>query len=437
MNRLPASSVASTSESAGPELEYPAYCPSVPRDYDELKIPHSLLWSLMLRHLRLHGVSSFSSLSSKMKLSPSVIQLLFEELRGHQLVQVKGMNGLDYSFDLTEAGRRLAAERTEISKYAGAAPVSLDEYFTAVRAQAAKVKVSRGELRAAFADLVMPDSLLDQLGPALVSQLSLFLYGPTGNGKTSYSERLTRIYQDSIVVPYALEVDGQIVTVYDPVIHRRAGIEHSNLDPRWVVCQRPCVTAGGELATSMLDLHFDETSGTYVAPLQVKANDGIFVIDDFGRQIISPRELLNRWVAPLDRRVDYLNLSYGVKFAIPFEQLVVFSTNLNPADLADEAFLRRIPNKVYVGDVDDHTFDLIFEREAQKQEVPCNADTTETLRWLCKLHSGDYLRACYPGDICRILHWISEYEGRPVEVTKTELERAIMLYFARSHQRRD
>jgi predicted ATPase with chaperone activity len=372
-----------------------------------------------------------------MKLSAPIIQLLFEEMRKQQLVQVKGMTGLDYSFELTELGRRFAAENTEISRYAGPAPVSLHEYFSAVRAQAAEVKVNRTVLRAALADLIVPDSLLDQLGPALVSQQSLFLYGPTGNGKTSYSERLTRIYQDSIVMPYALEVDGQIITVYDPVIHQRVMIDNPDLDSRWVVCRRPCITAGGELAASMLDLHFDETSGTYVAPLQVKANNGIFVIDDFGRQAISPRELLNRWIAPLDRRVDYLNLSYGTKFEIPFELLVVFSTNLNPADLADEAFLRRIPNKVYVGDVDDQTFDIIFEREARKQEIAYNADTVETLRWLCKLHAGDYLRACYPGDICRILHWIAEYEGRPVEVTKTELERAVMLYFARSHQRRD
>jgi len=437
MNRLRGSLIASTLGSADSELQHPSYCPSVPRDYDELKIPHSLLWGLMLRHLRMHGTSSFSSLSGKMKVSPAIVQLLFEEMREQHLVQVKGMTGLDYSFDLTEAGRRLAAERTEISKYAGATPVSLDEYFSAVRAQAAKLRVSRSELRAAFADLVVPDSLLDQFGPALISQQSLFLYGPTGNGKTSYSERLTRIYQDSIIMPYALEVDGQIITVYDPVIHRRITIEIPDLDPRWVVCQRPCIISGGELVTSMLDLHFDQTSGTYVAPLQVKANGGIFIIDDFGRQAISPRELLNRWVGPLDRRIDYLSLSYGIKFAIPFELLVVFSTNLNPADLADEAFLRRIPNKVYVGDVDDQTFDLIFEREAQKQAIAFSADTAETLRWLCKLHSGDYLRACYPGDICRILHWIGEYEGRPPEVTKTELERAVMLYFARSHQRRD
>jgi predicted ATPase with chaperone activity len=367
-----------------------------------------------------------------MKISPSIVQHLFEELRKQQAIEVKGREGLDYSFDLTEAGRAFAAERTEACRYAGPAPVSLNEYFRAVRAQAAKVKVSRTELRTAFDDLVVSDLLLDQLGPALVSQRSLFLYGPTGNGKTSYSERLIRIYQDSVLVPYALEVDGQIITVYDPVVHHRLATDNSNLDPRWVVCQRPGITAGGELVPSMFDLRSDDTSGTYVAPLQVKANNGILVIDDFGRQVISPRELLNRCMIPLDRRVDYLNLSYGMKFEVPFELLVVFSTNLDPADLADEAFLRRIPNKVYVDNVDDQTFDRIFVHEAIKQEIPYNSEIAETMRRLCKLHGGEYLRACYPADICNILHWISEYEGRPIEATKAELERGIRLYFTRN-----
>jgi hypothetical protein len=222
------------------------------------------------------------------------------------------------------------------------------------------------------------------------------------------------------------------MTVYDPVVHQRLPLEIHGLDPRWIVCRRPCVTAGGELATSMLNIRYDESSGTYVAPPQVKANNGVFIIDDFGRQAISPRELLNRWMAPLDRRVDYLSLSYGIKFEIPFELLLVFSTNLSPEDLADEAFLRRIPNKVYVGEVDDRMFDLIFERETSRQRIPVEPDSAQRLRHLCKLHTGEELRACYPGDICRILHWISRYEERPVHMSGSELERAVALYFARS-----
>jgi predicted ATPase with chaperone activity len=432
MNRFQAPSDPSSRENLRYELEYPAYFPSVPREIDELKVSPSLLTDLMLRHLRTYGVSSFRSLAGSMKLSSSIVQTLFEHLRKQQLVDVKGTTGLDYSFALTEAGRHLAAERSEMSRYTGPAPVSLEEYLRAVRAQVAKVKVNRAELRAALADLVVSDSLLDQLGPALVSQWSLFLYGPTGNGKTSYSERLIRIYQDSVVVPYAVEVDGQIMTVFDPVVHHALPVENHVLDPRWVVCQRPCITTGGELVLNMLDLRFDNTSGTYVAPLQVKANNGIFIIDDFGRQAISPREMLNRWMAPLSRRVDYLSLSYGIKFEVPFELLVVFSTNLSPDDLADEAFLRRIPNKVFVSDIDDKTFDVIFEREATKQNVPWQTDSAEQLRKLCKLQGGGQLRACYPGDICRILHWISEYEECPIEAANAEFERAVSLYFARS-----
>lgn len=431
MNILQDVSGTSLVESIEVTLKQPSHCPSAPRNLADLKISHSLLTDLMLRHLRTHGVSSFSSLNTHMKISPSIIHVLFEQMRKQQLVEVKGLTGQDYSFDLTTAGRNLAAERSQMCNYVGPAPVSLDEYSCAVKAQAAKLKVNRAGLRRAFADLVVSDSLLDQLGPALVSQQSLFLYGPTGNGKTSYSERLLRVYQDSVVVPYAVEVDAQIITIYDPVVHRTVPIDSPGLDPRWVVCRRPYITAGGELVAGLLDLQFDKTSGTYLAPLQMKANDGILVIDDFGRQAISPRELLNRWILPLDRRADYLSLSYGMKFEIPFELLVVFSTNLDPLDLVDDAFLRRLPNKVYVGDVEDQIFDLIFEREIGQQNIAAEAGNAEQLRRLCKLHSDGGLRACYPGDICRILLWISEYEERPVKITTTELERAVELYFTR------
>lgn len=434
MNVLRKFSDASLTESADLKLKDPSHSPSAPRKLSDLKISHSVITDLMLRHLRTRGVSSFSSLNTSLKISPSIIHVLFEQLRKQQLVEVKGLTGQDYSFDLTTAGRNLAAERSQMCNYVGPAPVSLDEYSSAVKAQAAKLKVNRAGLRTAFADLVVSDSLLDQLGPALVSQQSLFLYGPTGNGKTSYSERLVRVYEDSVVVPYAVEVDAQIIAVYDPAVHRRLPMDTRGLDPRWVVCRRPYITAGGELVASLLDLQFDKTSGTYLAPVQMKANNGILVIDDFGRQTISPRDLLNRWILPLDRRVDYLSLSYGMKFEIPFELQVVFSTNLDPLDLVDDAFLRRIPNKVYVGDVEDQIFDRIFELETAQQNIAGDAGSAEHLRRLCKSHNNSGLRACYPRDICRILLWISEYEERPVKITKAELERAVELYFARRPQ---
>jgi predicted ATPase with chaperone activity len=280
--------------------------------------------------------------------------------------------------------------------------------------------------------MVLPDRLLDQLGPAIISQTSIFLYGPTGSGKTSLAERMLRVYQDAVLVPYAVEVDGQIIQLYDPVVHEAIELNDQEIDPRWVLCKRPCVVTGGELAPSMLELRLDESSGIYAAPLQMKANNGVLVVDDFGRQLMSPRELLNRWIVPLDRRVDYLALRYGVKFQIPFEMLVVFATNLDPRELADEAFLRRLHNKVYVEAVEPHLFDEIFRRVATARNIPFEADSADYLRKLCFREGSMELRACYPADICDILVSISNYEGRPARMSKADLERAVALYFAQT-----
>ena len=203
------------------------------------------------------------------------------------------------------------------------------------------------------------------MGPSLIGHQSLFLYGGTGNGKTSIAERILRIYHDAVVVPYAVEVDGHIITLFDPVVHRQLPFHDDLLDPRWAVCKRPCITVGGELSAAMLELRLDESTRVFISPCQMKANNGILIIDDFGRQMLSPRDLLNRWIVPLDRRVDYLTLSSGMKFQVPFELMVVFSTNLDPHDLADEAFLRRIQTKVLVENVSAEVFDEIFRRVMQ------------------------------------------------------------------------
>jgi SpoVK/Ycf46/Vps4 family AAA+-type ATPase len=404
----------------------------MPETPEKLGIPRSLVIDLVMRRVYLSGLSNFQSLSAALKLSTSVIEILFRELRQQQLIEVKGMTGNDYNFTLTSAGRDLAAERYRITHYAGPAPVSLEDYHAATKAQAAKIRVDRKSLRQMLSDLVLTDHLLDQLGPALISQTSIFLYGPTGCGKTSLAERLLRVYQDAILVPYAVEVDGQVVQLYDPVVHEAIeGIEQE-FDPRWVLCRRPCVIAGGELVTGMLDLRLDEATGIYAAPVQMKANNGVFVIDDFGRQLVSPRELLNRWMVPLDRRVDYLALRYGVKFKIPFEILVVFSTNLDPRELADEAFLRRLQNKVFVEPVDGATFDEIFRRVVAARNLACDPDSAEYLRKLCMREGSLELRACYPNDVCNIIVAIGRYENRPARVTRADLERAVTLYFAQS-----
>jgi Cdc6-like AAA superfamily ATPase len=408
-----------------------AFAPSIPADFDSLGISQALVLDLMLRRMLIEGFSNLQTLSRKLRLSVPIVDLTFRHMRQQQLVEVKGMAGNDYNFVLSQAGRMLASERFQITQYAGAAPVSLKDYHAATKAQAARVEIDRGTLRYVFHDLVVSDQLLDQLGPALISQNSIFIYGPTGNGKTSLAERMLRVYRDEVLIPHAIEVDNQIISVYDPVVHQALDHQDLELDPRWLLCKRPCLVVGGELVPSMLELRLDEASGIYAAPLQMKANNGIFIIDDFGRQLMSPRDLLNRWIVPLDRRVDYLSLRYGVKFQIPFELMVVFSTNLDPADLADEAFLRRIQSKIYVEAVDAVSFDEIFKRVVKAKEMPAEADSAEYLRKLCLKDGRTELRACYPMDICNILKSIGEYERRPPVMTKPELERATSVYFAR------
>ncbi|MBM3724764.1 MAG: AAA family ATPase [Acidobacteria bacterium] len=413
-------------------VEYPRFNPHPPQDYDSLDIPQTLVVDLMVRRLMLEGFSSIHSLCDSLKLSARIIEQTFRHLRQQQLVEVKGMSGNDYQFVLSQAGKQLASDRFQVSQYAGACPVSLKEYSQAVRAQTARVRIDRTSLRRAFSDLVIRESLLDQLGPALISQNSIFLYGPSGNGKTSVAERMLRVYGDYILIPHAIEVDGQIISLYDPVVHEAVQADHPDLDPRWVLCRRPCIIVGGELVPSMLELRLDDSTGIYAAPLQLKASNGIFIVDDFGRQLISPRDLLNRWIVPLDRRVDYLTLRYGVKFQVPFEMMVVFSTNLDPRDLADEAFLRRIQNKVLIECIDGQSFDAIFDRVAENRKIITGPASAEALRRLCQRFGSGELRACYPNDICSLLLSISQYENRPAEATEENLERAAQLYFART-----
>lgn len=408
-----------------------AFNPPIPQNFAELGISESLVLDLVMRRLLIEGTCSLARLSRVLCLSIPIIDQAFKHMRSQQLVEVKGMIGNDYSFVLAAAGKQLASERFQISQYAGACPVGLTEYHAATKAQAAKVQVDRRMLRDAFSDLIVSDRMLDQLGPAIISQNSIFVYGPTGNGKTSLAERMLRVYSDTVLIPYAVEVDNQIISLYDPVVHQTVESDETEIDPRWLVCKRPCLVVGGELVPSMLELRLDESSGIYAAPLQMKANNGILIVDDFGRQIMSPRDLLNRWIVPLDRRVDYLTLRYGVKFQVPFEMMVVFSTNLEPSDLADEAFLRRIQNKIYVEAVDGPSFDQIFARVVNSRQIQAEPDSAEYLRNLCLRGGRTELRACYPSDICNILLSIGRYESREPIITKPELERAVSLYFTK------
>ena len=408
--------------------------PVIPDRIEDLGIPRSLVNDLILRYLWLHGSATLARLHETLKLSFPILETVFHQFRQQQLLEVKGMQGNDYSFSLTSSGRTQATARNEVCQYVGPAPVSIQQYHDVVKSQAAHIKLNRDSLRKAFDDLVLPDDFLDQLGPSLIGHQSLFLYGGTGNGKTSIAERILRIYKDTVLVPYAVEVDGHIITLYDPVVHRQVHSTDEMLDPRWVPCQRPCITVGGELSAAMLELRLDDATKVFISPCQMKANNGILIIDDFGRQVLSPRELLNRWIVPLDRRVDYLTLASGMKFQAPFELMVVFSTNLNPRDLADEAFLRRIQTKVLVENVSPEIFDQIFKRVVDIHQIPSEPGSAEYLRERCKEAGAEYLRACYPNDIFKLVKAISEYEGRAVRMSKVNIDRAVGLYFAKLSQ---
>lgn len=413
-----------------------AFTPAVPKSFDELGVGNQLVSDLLLRRLLLEGVCTTRLLAQALKLPGPIIDGLFRHLRQQQLVEVKGMTGNDYHLSLTAAGKQQASDRFQVSQYAGACPVPLADYHRATRAQAAGGFVNRATLREAFHDLVLPDTILDRLGPALISRNPIFLYGPSGNGKTSIAERLLRVYRDAIRVPYAVEVDNQIISQYDPVVHvpvETAPEDAELIDSRWVLCRRPCIVTGGELIMEMLELRLDASSGVYSAPLQMKANNGLFIIDDFGRQPISPRELLNRWIVPLDRRIDFLKLRYGMTFQVPFELTVVFSTNLDPHELADEAFLRRIRNKIEVESVDPPSFDVIVRRVAADRGMTVQSGSVEYLRQRCLAQrESPELRACYPVDICNLLVSIGRYEDRRPEISRQEIDRAIDLYFAKS-----
>lgn len=407
------------------------FWPPIPRVLEDIDVSEHLLLDIAMRHIYLRGTCSIEMLAGMMKLSIEIAETLFRRLSDQKFIEVRRMVGDDYIFALSPSGRAMSLERSATLQYSGPVPVSLAAYTKSARAQTAQVSINRESLRDAFHDVILNDGVLDSLGPALISQRSLFLYGPSGTGKTTISERLSRVYKDAVLIPYAVEVDGQIITIGDPAVHQEVPANNPDapeLDRRWMHCRRPFLAVGGELVTSMLDLQRDEGPGTYVAPLQMKANNGILLIDDFGRQMISPRDLLNRWIVPLDRRVDFLSLGSGRKFDVPFEVMVVFSTNLQPSELADDAFLRRIPNKVLIPAVDAPTFDAIFRMAAAAANIECDYDVIAYCREVCIRDGGD-LRPCYPRDLCTAMRSIALYEGRKPVATREEIDRATKGYF--------
>jgi len=402
-----------------------------PETVSGLGLKYSLISDLFLKHALAAGNNTLSEIAGSMKIAIVHAESVFHLLKTQQLIEVRGMYGEDYSFSLSAAGKKVALERMNVSGYVGPLPVPLAHYELAVRSQVGRTKVNRAALSRAFHDLALPPELISRLGPALVSRSSMFLYGPSGTGKSSLAERLLRVFDDIVAIPWAIEVDGNIISVFDPSVHRLAEVTSPDQDPRWQLCSRPSILVGGELVPTMLELQRNPETGSYLAPLHMKANNGVFVIDDFGRQMISPRDLLNRWIVPLDRRVDYLSTAAGMKFPIPFEVFVVFSSNLHPAELGDEAFLRRIRNKIFVDTAEPGIFDEIVTRRIKSLEWESQPGAMEYLRRVC-MERGGALRHCYPGDICKIIESAAEFEEREPMLAKDDIDRAANIYFSGS-----
>ena len=401
-----------------------------PETVEETRVPKNLLENLALKILYLAGELSLEQLGRRMQLHPSVIYEIFGHLRRGQLIEVVGMVGGVPRIVTTSKGQVEAYSIMSRDMYSGPAPVSLSAYIEVIRAQSVMdVAVHRADLHQAFENLVVSDDMLDQLGTALVSGKSIILYGPTGTGKTVIAETLPRVYKDSVWIPHAVEVQGQIINVFNPLIHRsREGIMPADCDRRWVLCRRPRVMVGGELTMELLDLQLNPALGFYTAPLQMKANNGVLIIDDFGRQRISPTELLNRWIVPLDRRVDFLTLAGGNKFEIPFDLIVAFSTNLDPVSLADEAFMRRIQTKIKVAFVTDTQFHEIARRVCTQSGLAYDTSVVDGfIKALSELRQP--LRACYPRDIIQHLCWKAKYEGKQPLLTLDAIREACDSYF--------
>jgi predicted ATPase with chaperone activity len=357
-------------------------------------------------------------------------------LKREEQIEVAGSNGfgeLAYQYIVTPKGSSRAHDLIERSSYIGAAPVTLETYRQVIRAQEiGSLRITPADVRRATSDLVVPENVLDTLGQAVNTGRSLFLFGDPGNGKTVLAERIADLLGGAVLIPHAIVVDGQIIKVLD--LHNHVPVALSNgggsaSDRRWMACKRPAVVVGGELVLSSLDLIYNSNSKFYEAPLQMKANGGMLLIDDFGRQQVRPQELLNRWIVPLEKRIDFLTLHTGKKLEIPFDEIIVFSTNLAPKDLVDEAFLRRIQNKVHINNPSLDDFREIFRRQAEALNVPFDQ---AGLVYLLREHyvkPKRELRACHPRDILRTLIGIARYLDKPASLSQELIDRACSTYF--------
>ena len=414
--------------------------PPEPHSIEETGLGLDFLADLVLKTIYTRGLLKGHEIAQAVNLPfANVVDQVLDYLRHEHLTEVRGSAGFgesSYQHVISEDGRTRARELMEQNQYIGPAPVQLDEYTQMVKRQALTGQpLTRATLQDTLKDLVISNDIISELGPAINSGKSIFLFGHPGNGKTSISEAIGQSLPGAIWIPYAVSVHESIIRVFDGLHHceipeATAPAETPRrYDRRWVLIRRPLISVGGELRLSSLELVYDPTKKFYEAPYQMKANGGAFLMDDFGRQPVSPRELLNRWIVPLEKRVDYLTLATGHKINVPFDVLIIFATNLNPKDLVDEAFLRRIRYKIQVADPTWDEFREIFRRETAKRTIPYAEDGLRYLVMEYYIKGNRKPRGVHPRDILDELVDIARFEGVRPTLSKELIDRACRAYF--------
>jgi predicted ATPase with chaperone activity len=415
----------------------------LPKSPEDTELPMGFLADLALKLIYYRSDMSSMEISDTLALPfVGVMERILEFLKREELVEITGSKGFGergYQWSISSKGISRARESLERDQYIGPAPVPLHRYVEMVQQQTmGEIRVGPTEVRHALSHLVLSGELVSKIGPAVNSGRSLFLYGPPGNGKTVIAKSIIRMISGRIYIPYAIDVDGQIIRVFDEMNHKvvdTKGTERSKgasrLDPRWVLIQRPEIVVGGELTMGNLDLIYDPISKTYEAPLQMKANNGLFVIDDFGRQAMRPQDLLNRWIVPLELHIDFLTLATGKKIEIPFDELIVFSTNLDPKDLVDDAFLRRIRHKLFIDFPDEKIYFQILQRECADRSLELSPEAFVYLMQKHYISAERNLRACHPRDLLDQIEDIAAYLGIKPALSKNLIDAAAESYFAK------